>query len=53
VPGKEVGILRIDHVVGNVELGKMDYWADWYATSSDSSASSASTTRTSTPNTRP
>ena len=30
VPGKEVGILRIDHVVGNVELGKMDYWADWY-----------------------
>jgi 4-hydroxyphenylpyruvate dioxygenase len=20
----------IDHVVGNVELGKMDYWVDWY-----------------------
>ena len=25
------GILRIDHIVGNVELGKMDYWADWYS----------------------
>ncbi len=24
------GIRRIDHVVGNVELGKMNYWADWY-----------------------
>ncbi len=31
MPGKDVGILRIDHVVGNVELGKMDYWADWYS----------------------
>ncbi len=20
----------IDHIVGNVELGKMDYWVDWY-----------------------
>ncbi len=31
VPGQPVGILRVDHVVGNVELGKMDYWADWYS----------------------
>jgi len=22
--------LRIDHIVGNVELGKMQYWADYY-----------------------
>jgi 4-hydroxyphenylpyruvate dioxygenase len=31
VPGRDTGILRIDHVVGNVELGKMQYWADWYS----------------------
>ena len=31
MPGRDAGILRIDHVVGNVELGKMDYWADWYS----------------------
>ena len=31
VPGRDAGILRIDHVVGNVELGKMDHWADWYS----------------------
>ena len=31
MPGRDTGILRIDHVVGNVELGKMDYWADWYS----------------------
>jgi 4-hydroxyphenylpyruvate dioxygenase len=31
VPGPDAGILRIDHIVGNVELGKMDYWADWYS----------------------
>ena len=24
------GLLRFDHIVGNVELGQMDYWADWY-----------------------
>jgi len=30
-PGRGVGLLRIDHVVGNVELGKMQYWADWYS----------------------
>jgi 4-hydroxyphenylpyruvate dioxygenase len=31
VPGPESGILRIDHIVGNVELGRMDEWADWYS----------------------
>ena len=30
VPGEEAGILRVDHMVGNVELGKMNYWADFY-----------------------
>jgi len=30
VPGKDAGILRVDHMVGNVELGKMNEWADWY-----------------------
>jgi 4-hydroxyphenylpyruvate dioxygenase len=27
----DAGILRVDHMVGNVELGKMNYWADWYS----------------------
>jgi len=31
IPGKEVGLIRIDHMVGNVELGKMNYWAEWYS----------------------
>ena len=26
-----VGLSGIDHVVANVELGKMDHWAQWYA----------------------
>lgn len=30
VPGEDVGILRVDHIVGNVELGKMNVWADFY-----------------------
>lgn len=30
-PGRDVGILRIDHIVGNVELGKMNDWANWYS----------------------
>jgi 4-hydroxyphenylpyruvate dioxygenase len=30
-PGRDAGILRIDHMVGNVELGKMDEWADFYS----------------------
>jgi 4-hydroxyphenylpyruvate dioxygenase len=31
VAGEDAGILRFDHIVGNVELGKMGYWADWYS----------------------
>lgn len=30
VPGEEVGIQLVDHIVGNVELGKMNYWCDFY-----------------------
>ncbi len=30
VEERQSGILRIDHMVGNVELGKMNYWADFY-----------------------
>jgi 4-hydroxyphenylpyruvate dioxygenase len=30
IPGKEVGILRVDHIVGNVELGRMNFWAEYY-----------------------
>jgi 4-hydroxyphenylpyruvate dioxygenase len=30
VPGDEVGIQLVDHIVGNVELGKMNYWCDFY-----------------------
>ncbi|MCI0448486.1 MAG: 4-hydroxyphenylpyruvate dioxygenase [Chlorobi bacterium] len=28
---KEVGLRSIDHMVGNVELGKMNYWVKFYA----------------------
>jgi 4-hydroxyphenylpyruvate dioxygenase len=31
VPGADAGLLRIDHIVGNVELGRMNHWADWYS----------------------
>jgi 4-hydroxyphenylpyruvate dioxygenase len=31
VPGRDAGLLRIDHMVGNVELGQMNRWADWYS----------------------
>lgn len=31
VPGREAGLLRIDHIVGNVELGRMNHWADFYS----------------------
>ena len=31
LPEREAGILRIDHIVGNVELGKMNEWADFYS----------------------
>ncbi len=29
-PGDDCGLLLVDHVVGNVELGKMNEWAKWY-----------------------
>jgi len=28
--GDGIGLLRVDHMVGNVELGRMNEWADWY-----------------------
>ncbi len=28
--GKDTGIILVDHIVGNVELGKMNYWCDYY-----------------------
>ena len=31
MPAKNAGILRVDHIVGNVELGKMNAWAEWYS----------------------
>ena len=31
VDGRDAGLLRVDHVVGNVELGKMNEWARWYS----------------------
>jgi 4-hydroxyphenylpyruvate dioxygenase len=31
IPGNDAGILRIDHIVGNVELGAMNEWAEWYS----------------------
>jgi 4-hydroxyphenylpyruvate dioxygenase len=30
VEGEQVGIMLVDHIVGNVELGKMNYWCDFY-----------------------
>ena len=30
VPGESTGLLRIDHMVGNVELGRMNEWAEFY-----------------------
>ena len=30
VEGDPVGIMIVDHIVGNVELGKMNYWCDFY-----------------------
>jgi 4-hydroxyphenylpyruvate dioxygenase len=29
-PGQGVGLLNIDHIVGNVELGRMNYWVEFY-----------------------
>jgi 4-hydroxyphenylpyruvate dioxygenase len=31
IAGDDAGILRIDHIVGNVELGQMEHWADFYS----------------------
>ncbi len=30
VDGEPTGIMLVDHIVGNVELGKMSYWCDFY-----------------------
>ncbi|HUR97214.1 MAG TPA: 4-hydroxyphenylpyruvate dioxygenase [Pyrinomonadaceae bacterium] len=30
IAGEDVGIQLVDHIVGNVELGKMNYWCDFY-----------------------
>ena len=31
IPGDSAGLLIVDHIVGNVELGKMNEWAEWYS----------------------
>ncbi len=31
VAGRDTGIKRIDHIVGNVELGSMNEWAEFYS----------------------
>ena len=31
VKGESAGLLIVDHIVGNVELGKMNEWAEWYS----------------------
>jgi 4-hydroxyphenylpyruvate dioxygenase len=31
IPGESTGLLIVDHIVGNVELGKMNEWAEWYS----------------------
>ena len=31
VAGDSAGLLIVDHIVGNVELGKMNEWAEWYS----------------------
>jgi 4-hydroxyphenylpyruvate dioxygenase len=31
IAGDDAGVLRIDHMVGNVELGQMNRWADFYS----------------------
>ena len=28
--GEKIGLLNVDHIVGNVELGKMNHWVKWY-----------------------
>jgi len=29
-PGETVGLQEVDHIVGNVELGRMNEWVKWY-----------------------
>ena len=29
-PGDPIGLIEVDHCVGNVELGRMNYWVKWY-----------------------
>ena len=29
-PSAGVGLMQIDHVVGNVQLGRMDFWVEFY-----------------------
>ncbi|HET8774218.1 MAG TPA: 4-hydroxyphenylpyruvate dioxygenase [Thermoanaerobaculia bacterium] len=31
IPGQSVGIAAVDHMVGNVELGAMSKWCEWYS----------------------
>jgi 4-hydroxyphenylpyruvate dioxygenase len=31
IAGDNIGLLLVDHMVGNVELGKMNYWANYYS----------------------
>ncbi len=31
IAAQDAGILRVDHIVGNVGLGEMNHWADWYS----------------------
>jgi 4-hydroxyphenylpyruvate dioxygenase len=31
VAGESTGLLIVDHMVGNVELGKMNEWCEWYS----------------------
>jgi 4-hydroxyphenylpyruvate dioxygenase len=30
IPGDPLGLIEVDHCVGNVELGKMNVWVKWY-----------------------
>jgi len=30
IPGESIGVQEIDHIVGNVELGKMNHWVEFY-----------------------
>jgi len=50
VEGEEVGIQLVDHIVGNVELGKMNYWCDFYRDVMGFRATSRLTTKTFRPN---